>query len=402
VEFDRLLLDKKLTKTLTLKNICAIPVKWNLKGIAELPEEFEVSKTNGTIKPCKEEVIEITFTAKKEQKFNPKVILEVEDTEGYNIRQDNKTIEFKAEAFKIALDIKMSHDQILDFDAVRVGEPKENKISLKNIGMYPVKYSFTMKKKQTREIFTIEPMEGELNPTEEKSIVVKFMSQKEIKLRTTKNTSDIVLNILEGKTQDTHNSIPINVNVNAVFSKYSITPLKNINFGPMQYGEQSLRSFEVRNEGLFEFKFALCDFKDEEAKKKIRDERQKEIEERIKGLEDKKEEAKDAKGKKPEPAKAAPKGKDAKGAKDAPPEGGLIEVSQYSITPAMGSIPPGSAAVVSVTFKAKGAKFYESTLALDVSSRDPIDQPNGIPFEVCAESSIPGINTEDWDHIFEE
>ena len=59
------------------------------------------------------------------------------------------------------------------------------------------------------------------------------MSQKEIKLKTTKNTSDIWLNILEGKSQETFNSIPVNVNVNAVFSKYSITPLKNINFGPM-------------------------------------------------------------------------------------------------------------------------------------------------------------------------
>lgn len=99
------------------------------------------------IKPCKEEIVEITFTAKKEQKFNPKLTLEVEDTEGYNIKQENKTIEIKAEAFKISLDIKFSHDQILDFEAVRVGEPKENKLYLKNIGMYPVKYNFTMKKK---------------------------------------------------------------------------------------------------------------------------------------------------------------------------------------------------------------------------------------------------------------
>lgn len=161
----------------------------------------------------------------------------------------------------------------MDYDAVRVGEPKENKLYLKNIGMYPVKYNFTMKKKQTREIFTIEPMEGELAPNEEKNVIVKFMSQKEIKLRTQKNTSDIVLNILEGKSQSTHNSIPINVNVNAVYSKYSIAPLKNINFGPMQYGEQFTRTFSLKNEGLFEFKFALCDYKDEEAKKKIRDER---------------------------------------------------------------------------------------------------------------------------------
>jgi hypothetical protein len=119
------------------------------------------------------------------------------------------------------------------------------------------------------------------------------------------------------------------------------------------------------------------------------------MEERIKGLEEKKEEVKDPK-KKPEPAKPAPKGKDPKG-KDAPPEGGLIEVSQYTITPATGSIPPGSAAIINVTFKAKGAKFYESTLAIDIQNRDPADQPDGIPFELCAESSIPGINTEDLD-----
>jgi hypothetical protein len=40
--------------------------------------------------------------------------------------------------------------------------------------MYPVKFNFTMKKKQTREIFSIDPMEGELQPNEEKSINVKF------------------------------------------------------------------------------------------------------------------------------------------------------------------------------------------------------------------------------------
>lgn len=145
-----------------MKNVCSIPIKWKLNGVTELPEEFQVSKTSGMIKPCKEELIDITFLAKIEKKFNPKIVLEVEDTEGFGIKQENKTIELKAEAFKISLDIRMSHDQILDFEAVRVLEPKENKLYLKNIGMYPVKYNFTMKKKQTREIFCIEPMEGEL------------------------------------------------------------------------------------------------------------------------------------------------------------------------------------------------------------------------------------------------
>lgn len=144
---------------------------------------------------------------------------------------------------------------------------------------------------------------------------MRFLSQREIKLKTTsQQPSDLVLNILEGESQDVHQPIPINVNVNAVFSKYSITPLKTINFGPMQYGEQVTRSFEVRNEGLFEFKYAICDDQDKEAKARIKEERQKEMEDRIHGTQEAQEDPKAVKGKKADPkAKGgkAPAGKEA-------------------------------------------------------------------------------------------
>ena len=82
VEFDRLLLDKTLEKTLKISSACSIPVRWRLAGVADLPEEFEVSKETGILKPYKEEIITIKFIAQKEQKFNPKLTLEVEDNEG--------------------------------------------------------------------------------------------------------------------------------------------------------------------------------------------------------------------------------------------------------------------------------------------------------------------------------
>jgi hydrocephalus-inducing protein len=84
------------------------------------------------------------------------------------------------------------------------------------------------------------------------------------------------------------------------------------------------------------------------------------------------------------------------------PEGALLAVSRYEVSPSVGSIPSGQSAVVTVTFRAEGAKFYESTLAVDIADRDPQDAPEGLPFELCAESSIPGINTEDLDQVFEE
>lgn len=43
----------------------------------------------------------------------------------------------------------------------------------------------------------------------------------------------MTLEILEGKTLELFKPVPINVDVNAVYSKYSINPIKNINFGPM-------------------------------------------------------------------------------------------------------------------------------------------------------------------------
>jgi hydrocephalus-inducing protein len=144
------------------------------------------------------------------------------------------------------------------------------------------------------------------------------------------------------------------VNVNAVYSKYSLAPLKNLNFGPMQYGENVTRSFEIRNEGLFDFDYAICDYNNADEMQKIKDKRKREAEERLNGA--KKEDVVDPKaaaGKKPDPKAAPPAKAGAKGGKgEVIPDGQIVNVSQYAITPAIGSIAPGSAAVISITFSA--------------------------------------------------
>ena len=158
------------------------------------------------------------------------------------------------------------------------------------------------------------------------------------------------------------------------------------------------RTFEIKNEGQFEFKYAICDFNNEEEKAKIREERQREMEGRLAEKAEEKEEAKGGKQqKKPDPKKPAAKGK-----AEAVPDGTVVQVTQFSISPAIGSIAPDSSAVITVTFNAQGAKFFDSTICIDIANKDPTTMPDGIPFQLCAESSIPGINTWDYDQIFEE
>ena len=64
---------------------------------------------------------------------------------------------------------------------------------------------------------------------------MRFSSLKEVKLKTNNNTTDINMEVLEGKTLEITKIVPINVAVNSVFSNYSVTPLKNMNFGPVQF-----------------------------------------------------------------------------------------------------------------------------------------------------------------------
>ena len=213
----------------------------------------------------------------------------------------------------------------LDFGAVRVGEPKELPLYLKNQGQYPISFDFRMKKAVTKQMFTITPMQGQLAPNEEININVRFMSKVEKKLVKSKQNSDITMIILEGEQMEEHQQIPILVSVEAVFSKFTISPLRNLNFGPMQFGNEMKRTFEIKNEGQFEFKYAICDFNNEEEKAKIREERQREMEGR---LAEKAEEKEEAKGK-GAAKKADPKAKAPKGKAEAVPDGTVVNVSQY-------------------------------------------------------------------------
>ena len=85
-------------------------------------------------------------------------------------------------------------------------------------------------------------------------------------MKTTNNTTDIIFEILEGLTQELYKPVPINVNVNSVYSKFSINPFKKINFGPILFSEQKSRSFEIKNDGIFEFNYNIFDYFNEETR----------------------------------------------------------------------------------------------------------------------------------------
>ena len=412
ITFDRLLINSMDTKTLTITNKCAIPVKWQLVAPVELPKGFNIKKTTGLLLPNREEKVIIEFTALAQQKFlGHKIILYAEDDEGLGKKQEPKTIELNAEAFEIKVSLfnNQNPEHLLDFGAVRVGDQADQVLPIKNIGLYPIQYRFIMKDKFFKSNFTIEPMEGMIDANQEQIVRVMFRSKEEVELRTYNETAQIGLEILEGKTLESHHKVMINVKVVAKFSKYSIIPVKNINFGPIAFNDKKTREFEIRNEGMFEFNFTIFDYFDDVRRNEAIEEEQKMIrdieEARIaalalqqSGKAGKKDAKKDAK--KAEPQKKDTK-KDPK--KGADPYAGQLAVGQWRIDPPNGTVlPNGGSQPIKVTFLGQGQQLYEQKLGIHVTRRDPNDQPKGILYEVVAESCIPGIVTENYEAIFEE
>ncbi len=56
---------------------------------------------------------------------------------------------------------------------------------------------------------------------------------------------------------ETINTIPIKVSVQALFSKYSVNPSNDINFGPLVYGSRKKQTLIVENRGSFEMRFTI-------------------------------------------------------------------------------------------------------------------------------------------------
>ena len=402
LEFEKLIVNQNCTKQIKLKNVSEVNCKWQLNGLQVVPPQFKFDNISGVVEKGKEYLINVDFCSEKQEKFAFTVTIDIEDNLGYGVKQPPKQIKITAEAFKINVELIYNNDQkILDFGSIRVKDYKNIPLILKNLGIYKIKYRFEIYKKAWKEWFRFEPNEGEIEPAKDKTIMAIFLPYpKEVNLTPTKGT-EIRLLIFEGEKNIKNQEPQIFVNVNTLFSKYSMNPPKGLNFGSIQYNENLPRSIEIRNDGQFEFQYEITEYFDEATMKKLKDDRDN------KELEDQKlkeQEIKDAldnsgKNVKKQAPKVAAVDKD-KGKKGK--EDGSLKIDRFTIVNPKGIVGAGQSIKIDIIFNAEGNKFYNKNIAINIHGRHPHDNELGIPYDLSAESCIPGIETKDYDMIFEE
>uniref|UniRef100_A0A8C8S7Z5 HYDIN n=1 Tax=Pelusios castaneus TaxID=367368 RepID=A0A8C8S7Z5_9SAUR len=402
LHFEKLLLHRKDTKMLFLKNTSPMPVAWRLSGLENLGDDFSVSQDQGTIGPHSEYGLQLHFKATKPLNIKKIIRLEVSDMENILGIVQYENIQVIAESYDIALDISFPKgtDGGLDFGVIRVLDEAKQMLSLKNKGKYEIGYSFTLESPEANltnlnSVFNIQPQKGTLAAVDRATqIQITFHSKKEMKIEDKPILYCQVIepSICEGG--ETIASIPVKVSVKSLFTKYSISPASLINFGSMMSSSRKTCSFTLENKGALDFKYFIG--------KLIRD--------------------------LPIPPKKGPshikhsRSRDSETLSKIPPVGKQSKLSgriperclsfdslqarftlgMFTVYPGFGSVPAGGQQIITVDCLADPLGKCEEYLAIDITDRDPDDNPGGIPYTLIAESCLPAFVVDDIGSIFEE
>ena len=382
IDFDRLLLNRSEEKDFVITNNGVVPLEWKIDASDfDSLDEFRISPTQGFLMSGEEARVVVGFSAIEEKELNPSVTVHWSDAEGgFESEQADRgyssTISIKAEAYSIKAvafeEDDDSNDGVVDFDKLRVGDTASHKFSLRNRGKYEISYDFSFRRPGVAHLFTIEPSTGTIEPGAAAEITLTFTSLVEVSL---KNNRDIKCVISEPHTGEAVENFTVSVSVTSHFSRLRLQPARGLNFGAIKYNEEpKTRRFELKNEGLFEYTFAVTGREADDASKGSI-------------------------------VAATPEGLRKEGdtpggaASDAPKD-----IGQFVVTPSGGVLQPGQSTGIEVKFIPKGSSVYREDLKILISGCDEADNNvvNASVYECIGESCFPGIVVNDFRSIFEE
>ncbi|XP_027525909.1 hydrocephalus-inducing protein-like [Corapipo altera] len=371
LRFNKLLLHRPDTQTLVLRNDSPLPMAWHLSGLDDLGDDFSVSQGSGIVGPRTDFEVKLDFKAEKIGITNKMIRLEVSDTENILGIVHAETIKVSVEVYDVNLSIDMPEgpDGSLEFGTINVLDNKKQVLSMKNKGVYDIEYSFKLttgssKRGDLESPFTVQPQRAVLKASRPPvKVEVLFHPMTEVFLKSKPILLCQVIDLKSGQGGETVATIPVRVSARAVYSKYSIEPASPINFGAMIKGTKKSQVLIVENKGALNFKFLI------HQAPPLQSSQQEE---------------------------SAPSVRERKRSMQV-----QLTVGVFTVSPCSGSVGPWGQQKITVDCNAGAEGKCEEQLYIDISNRDPKDNPLGIPFTLTAESCFPAL-VEDVTSIFEQ
>lgn len=392
-EMGRVIVGQSSSASITLTNVCLLPVQWKLVAASGLSRDLIVSHSSGFLGPLETSSVGVIFSpsdvgsVKENLKFD--IYHALSDDDDVAPAQTLSAI-VAADGYNVSYDVTFPDDVLdsdgerlyglVDFGTLLIGTVESKEIAISNTGKFPISYKFSPRTPLVRELITFSPdLQGTLEAGATERITLTIdnagILEREVNLD---GSANILLSITEPLTgQRQGESIKIEAKANIVFNKFSILPRSGLNFGAVRRGAPvEPRTIELKNEGSFPLTFQIFDLSNPPSE----------------------EEDVDA-----EPDKSAkvPKGKGKGKEKGGGPPSDLV-IGSFTVSPAFGSLDCGESIVAQVSLNPLTSGDLGRCLGISISGRDPKDHPEGIPYELYCESCDPAIQTTDYMSIFEE
>ncbi|KAI8854495.1 hypothetical protein BC829DRAFT_439199 [Chytridium lagenaria] len=385
LSFDKMLLGRSERREIRLKNNTLMPVAWKLVQVELLGDEFNITPLEGVIDSYLEQVITAEFRGSKPVVISRRSIrLEVSDTDKIGGVVQEVPILVTAEAYDIAMDLHFpkGYEGGLDFGVLKVLEEGKQQCTLKNKGKYEVGYRFVFDNKELSELFTITPQQGIMQPSDKPfPVQVIFKANREMII---KDNSSLKCQFFEPITLEVTATISVKLCARAVFSRFSILPVREVNFGALVFGTKMTRQFIVENQGEFDFRFSIY---------KI-----------IHGTNDTRPGGKLRTNSRPSKNGRAtsPPTQKVMNRKELVKQADAANFGAFTVFPTNGIVAAGTKMQITVEFHSDTPGCFEEIVAIDISDRSPNDYLDVIEYRLIGESCVPGINTSDFASIFEE
>lgn len=386
--FEKQMLLKSDKREIKLKNNTLLAVGWKLSGFETLNDEFVFSATEGIVQPLQEYALVAEFKATKPSVMKKNLKLDIFDADKLMNVAQSENINISGEAYDVSIDLHFPNRSVdgLDFGTIKVFDESKLSFTLKNKGRYEVGYKFVMDSKDFNDVFIITPSHGVAGPGDKPiSISIAFKSDREVNF---KESVSLKCHVLEPTSNELLCAIPVKVSARSVFSKYTILPVRDLNFGALIHGTKGTRVFTIENNGEFDFKYIVT----KAASHNL-------------ALKDNKNDHKGHQRKGRHSVQAASLVPSA-AAKVVQRREITTKVDQtnfgpFVISPITGVISAGTKQQVTVEFSPEYPGSYEENIAVDISDRAPSDG-DAAEYHLVGESCIPGINTTEFSSIFEE
>ena len=397
-KFDKVLLHRKESRQVFLKNMTLLPVSWKLaigerSAISDADVDiYSFNQEQGIVEPQTEFALICYFRSPRPAVIKKTLRLEVYSLDSTIGLLTNENLSLQVEAYDVALDISFpkGSEGKLEFNPVRIFEEAKQVCHIKNKGKYELHFQFdyeTINGVSMRECFEVYPTKGALQAGEKaQPTTVVFNPKQAFNLS---NVAAMRCHVIDPTYGEIIASIPIHVEAQAVFSEFKVHPVNDINFGPvvMHASGKQQKILTIENTGLFEFRYNIIKLSSYISRQRgagvaSRKTTRSRLDEAPQGRVS---------------AKVQAKGKPGPGEQrlEGPQAPVKQNIGSFTLNPAHATVQPGQSQQVTIECHPDNPGFYEEKLIIDVTDKNPNPNPvtNSVDmqYSILCESCVPSI-----------